>query len=293
MKVFADWGTTNLRAWLVDQDGQVVGRHASDQGLLAAAKAGFEAVFDSVVEALGADPAVPALLFGMVGSQKGWLEVPYAPAPADAASIAGSAMPVSGRPHTWIIGGVCDQFEGQRPEVMRGEEVQCLGVASEHPEIEWVCLPGTHTKWVRIVDGSIRSFSTYMTGELFGWVTEHSIIATQIEGDGFDREGFSHGLELAAEPGALSQLMFQLRTRYLAGAIKPGQVRTAASGLLIGQEIASVSPAIDSTIAICASPALAGSYRAACEHNGIHCTEVDPERAAIAGLLTLSPLLSS
>lgn len=293
MKLFVDWGTSNLRAWRVDDAGQVVARHASDQGLLVAAKAGFEGVFDRVVEALGATGTTPALLFGMVGSQKGWLEVPYAPAPASAAEIAGSALQVPNRPNTWIIGGVADQFAGDRPEVMRGEEVQCLGVMSGHPEVDRVCLPGTHTKWVSVADQRIGSFSTYMTGELFSWVTHHSILATQIEGDGFDQDGFERGLDLSSEPGALTSALFQLRTRCLAGSLQPKQVRSAASGLLIGHELASAGPAVDSKIAICASPALAGSYRVACEHFGIDCIEVDPERAAIDGLLTLSPLLPS
>lgn len=293
MKLFVDWGTSNLRAWRVDDAGQVVARHTSDQGLLAAAEAGFEDVFDRVVQALGGTDTTPALLFGMVGSQKGWLEVPYAPTPAAPAEIAASARQALGRPNAWIIGGVADQFDGDRPEVMRGEEVQCLGVMSAHPEVDRICLPGTHTKWVSVADQRIGSFSTYMTGELFSWVTQHSILTTQIEGDGFDEEGFQRGLDLSSEPVALTNALFQLRTRYLAGSLQPKQVRAAASGLLIGHELASAVSSVNSTLAICASPALAASYHIACEHFGIDCVEVDPERAAIDGLLTLLPLLPS
>ena len=52
---------------------------------------------------------------------------------------------------------------------MRGEETQIAGFLSENPAFEGVlCLPGTHTKWVRIDAGEIVHFRTFMTGELFG-----------------------------------------------------------------------------------------------------------------------------
>ena len=87
MRVFVDWGTPNLRAWLVDDTGRVKRRFASEHGLLVASDIGFEKTFEQVLKGLDADPATPALLFGMVGSQKGWLEVPYVTTPADAGSI--------------------------------------------------------------------------------------------------------------------------------------------------------------------------------------------------------------
>ena len=55
MRVFADWGTSNLRAWLVDQDGEVLRRQASGMGLRAAGEAGFTRVFDGIVSDLGAN----------------------------------------------------------------------------------------------------------------------------------------------------------------------------------------------------------------------------------------------
>lgn len=291
MKVFADWGTSNLRAWLVDDSGRVLGRHRSDQGLLVAAKAGFIRVFDSVLAELGAATDTPALIFGMAGSRKGWLEVPYTSAPADAASIARCARRVTDRSNTWIMGGVSCGLDGPRPEVMRGEEVQTLGVLTQHPGARWVCLPGTHTKWVSTEAGRIKSFSTYMTGELFHWVTRQSIISTQIEGDAFDKEGFLHGLDLAKEPTALTNTLFQLRTRYLAGSIAAGQVHSVASGLLIGYELFAARSGIGSRVLICAAPALAQAYTIACGQVGLESATLDPEQAAIAGLLTLAPMI--
>ena len=292
MKIFADWGTSNLRAWRVDASGRVFRRHTSAMGLRAAAPRGFAAVFDEVVRELGADLETPALIFGMAGSQKGWLEVPYTPTPADAAAIASRAMRIPDRPHARIIGGVCAGFGAGRPEVMRGEEVQAIGVCQSHPDARWLCLPGTHTKWVRVDGGAITRFTTFMTGELFDWVTNQSIISTQIEGEGFDPEGFEAGCALAHEQGAFTSALFQLRTRYLAGSINAEQVRSVASGLLIGHELASVRSQVTGTVTICAAPQLAEPYRIACAWVGLESQIIDPERSAIAGLLTLSSLIA-
>lgn len=292
MKIFADWGTSNLRAWLVNDAGEVVRRYSSDKGLLAAAGLGFKTVFDEAVHALEAEPDTPALIFGMAGSQKGWAQVPYTPTPADAQAIASSTRPVPDRPNTRIVGGVSHQLTADRPEVMRGEEVQALGALALQPDTRWLCMPGTHTKWVRIDQGNIAWFATFMTGELFAWLTRDSIIATQIEGAGFDHAGFDAGLSLAHEGGALTSALFQLRTRYLAGSIKPEQVRSAASGLLIGHELSSVREQIDGPVAIVASPPLAEPYRVACERVGVDSLALDPERCAVSGLLCLLPLIN-
>ncbi len=40
-----------------------------------------------------------------------------------------------------------------------------------------VCMPGTHSKWVRVVSGQVTGFSTFMTGELFDVITKHSILS--------------------------------------------------------------------------------------------------------------------
>lgn len=291
MKIVADWGTSNLRAWLVDDQGGVIARHASAMGLRAASDAGFDSVLDRVIDELGAGRDTPALLLGMVGSQKGWLESPYTPTPAGPGGVAASAMPVPGRANAWIVGGVCHDFNGERPEVMRGEEVQVLGVLAEQPQARWVCLPGTHTKWVEVGDGAIRSFTTFMTGELFAWVTEQSLISTQIDARAFDPEGFLLGCDLAVEPGPFSSALFQLRTRYLSGALPPGRVCSCASGFLIGHEIASLHKHVDGPVWVCGAAELGEPYRLACERFGLECRFIDPERAAIDGLLALSPLI--
>ena len=74
-----------------------------------------------------------------------------------------------------IVPGVA-QRERDRPDVMRGEETQLAGIASLHGADLLVCMPGTHCKWVRIADGAVAEFQTWMTGELFSVLSAHSIL---------------------------------------------------------------------------------------------------------------------
>ena len=65
------------------------------------------------------------------------------------------------------------------PDVMRGEETQVLGLLPALPGAgpHTVCLPGTHSKWVRLQGGAIQEFATFMTGELFALLSQHGTLA--------------------------------------------------------------------------------------------------------------------
>jgi len=291
MMILADWGTTNLRAWLVDASGQLVQRHESAMGIKAARQAGFASVFDGVVAALGADTQTTAIISGMASSKGGWQEVPYAPTPADASAIAKQACPVDGRSGVRLVGGVCSALGAPQPEVMRGEEVQALGILMQHPEATRLCLPGTHSKWIAAKDDAIVGLQTFMTGELFEWLTRDSLIATQITAKAFDASAFNQGLDLASEAMPLTRALFQLRTRFLGGQVNSDQVYVMASGLLIGHEAVSVAGDSDEPVYLCAAGTLADSYQAALSRFGIQCVTVDPEQATLDGLLSLYPLI--
>ncbi len=292
MRVLADWGTTNLRGWLVDDQGVVLARYQSDKGLRKSVDLGFGQVFEGLIESLGAHADTPALISGMVGSSIGWHEVPYTPTPANAPAIAATALPIPERANTWIIGGVNHQGDAG-PEVMRGEEVQALGVMQQHPDAHWLCLPGTHTKWVQLENGSIRSFTTYMTGELYRWVTQESLIATQIQGDDFDAEAFALGQQLAQQHAALTSAVFQLRTRFLSGELRADQVASAASGLLIQHELDAATRVLEGTVYLCGADTVVKPYALALQAGGIRSQSVDPEQAVIAGLHVLQTLIEA
>ena len=291
MRIFADWGTTNLRAWLLDDEGRIVCRHESAMGLKAAQPKGFLPVFQNVVTEFEADEGTPALIFGMASSKNGWLEVPYAHAPVDAFALARKVRRVPERPDTWMVGGVCCDGGAAHPEVMRGEEIQALGVLQNHPAARSICLPGTHSKWITARDGKLEGVSTFMTGELFEWVVQHSIISSQITSHEFDAAGFEAGLKLAESSLPLTSALFQLRTQFLFGRVSSDQVHSMASGLLIGHEVSAMAGKCDGVIHLCAAPRLAASYQLAFDHFGLECITSDSEQAAITGLLSLWPFL--
>ena len=132
---------------------------------------GFELAFDAACgDWLEAQPDLPVIACGMVGSAPGWSEAAYRNTPVDVARLGQALHKVRSLRgvDVHIVPGVIEQ--NGLPNVMRGEETQswacCKGRA---PRV--IGLPGTHSKWVGVVDGSVTRFDTFMTGELYAVLT--------------------------------------------------------------------------------------------------------------------------
>ena len=77
-----DWGTTNFRAFLLNEQ-QVIASVAQPCGLLTLSKDAFAATLHQhLAPWLTALGALPIVMAGMVGSQQGWQEVLYVAAQA-------------------------------------------------------------------------------------------------------------------------------------------------------------------------------------------------------------------
>jgi 2-dehydro-3-deoxygalactonokinase len=135
------------------------------------------------------------------------------------------------------------------PNVMRGEETQVLGVlqniAGEAGTDLLIGLPGSHSKWVEVADGCIVHFDTFMTGEVFAVLSEHSILGrTQQRGASFDGDAFDRGVQVAlstdGEIGPLSTL-FSARSLGLTGELSATAQADYLSGLLIGHELSALA----------------------------------------------------
>ena len=287
MKILADWGTTNLRGWLVDGAGAVVARHESAEGVKVASAKGFASCFEALLRELGATGEVPALISGMAGSTIGWVNVDYAPLPVTAGDLAAKAVPIPAPFNGWILGGASTGEDAESPEVMRGEEVQALGVRKAFPEARWICLPGTHSKWVGVSEGRLEKLSTFLTGETFDWVVNDSIISTQITESKYDEAAFIQGLELARSGMPLTRALFQMRSRFLFGKLEGDTVFAAASGLLIGHEILEMAREIEDPIHLCGSGRVVEYYQRALEFFGFAPVVVDSDKATLDGLLAV------
>ena len=124
---------------------------------------------------------------------------------------------------------------------MRGEETQILGAVSGKFGAYTFCLPGTHSKWVSVVDGKINGFTTFMTGEVFYVMCQHSILRKlmtdqgRIETDAV--RWFDEGVVKAKAGISLLSGFFGVRARALFAEIPEAYTKDYLSGLLIGTEI--------------------------------------------------------
>jgi 2-dehydro-3-deoxygalactonokinase len=181
------------------------------------------------------------------------------------------------------------------PEVMRGEETQILGVLDRLPEQEvTLCLPGSHSKWVRVRSGQILDFSTHMTGEVFAALSAHTILARSLHRGAAHHPGaFARGLDRARQGGGLLHQLFGLRSLSLFDAMPQMEAASYLSGLLIGHEVASALEAgVAPPVHIIGAAALTQRYSAALAAFGVP-SVVEEEDAAAAGLFRIGAVIES
>jgi 2-dehydro-3-deoxygalactonokinase len=286
--IAVDWGTTNRRAYLIDASGRLVDTFADELGLMAVPEGGFDAAGAEIRRRLGDRPM---LLAGMVGSNRGWREAPYAPAPAGVEDLASAILWIEpGR--TGIVPGV-SQSGAAGADVMRGEEVQVLGaVAAGHvPPDTLICHPGTHAKWIRMENGRIASFRTMMTGELFSLLTRHSILADQLRDEVTVNPSFERGVAEALDGAEILGSLFRIRARHLLGE-EEGEPADYASGLLIGCDVrAGLGMRTGGAIALIGRPDLCALYGAALAQAGHATTQLDGAEAFLAGIKVVTEML--
>ena len=240
--VAVDWGTSSFRLWLGDRAGNILGERRSHEGMMAAGKPGFATVLRSHLEAVGAAPGLPVIVCGMAGARGGWVEAGYVDTPARLASILGQAVTVPGQDRDIrILPGIA-QRDRKAPDVMRGEETQLLGaLGMEAADGAVVCMPGTHSKWVRANGGTVERFATFMTGELFDVVSRETILSHAVAAadEAEDVDAFKSAVMAAFEtPSFAANLLFQVRSGQLLYGGKPSSAREKISGTLIGLELA-------------------------------------------------------
>ena len=145
-------------------------------------------------------------------------------------------------------------------------------------------LPGTHSKWVRVADGRITAFSTYMTGEVYGALKDHTILGRLMSDDGGDdSQTFGAGVRAGAAaggPGALLHRLFAARTLGLFDRLPSGHIAGYLSGLLIGAEFGDGSAATRA-ITIIGSDVLARRYEMAAACLGIETRRASPDCVAV------------
>ena len=272
-----DWGTTSLRGALMNRAGQVLESRAFARGILSVPAGQFPAVFK---ECFGdwMQAGELCLMSGMVGSQQGWQQAAYCPCPAGFADLADQLH--------WLEPGRMAIVPGLRieqagvPDVMRGEETQIFGaLAMLGLQDARLVLPGTHSKWVQVKDGRVVDFSSWMTGEFYALLRQHSILARSLPADDAapDTKAFERGVAQALRSPGLLHSAFSVRTLSLFERMTASALPSYLSGLVIGEEIKSQTLAAGENLVIMGSENLSALYQQALAQRGVTARRVGAE----------------
>jgi len=291
--IAVDWGTSRLRAWAMSADSSVLQFQSSDDGIRNLKSGAFEPALLSLINPwLGTDP-IPVIACGMVGSRQGWVEAPYKAVPCAPIAaeyvIAGSK---SDKIRAFVLPGL---MQSDPPDVMRGEETQVAGFLSQNSTYQGVlCMPGTHTKWALIDGGKITEFHTFMTGDIFACLSEHSVLRHSINSDAWDPDVFLAALDASvSRPEALARSLFAIRSKYLLDGQEPGASRASLSGILMGTELAAAKKFwLGNKVTLIGDPKLAGIYSTALNYLGVQSEIVDADRMTLNGLALAHSLVS-
>ena len=284
--IAADWGTSNLRIWLMAADGTVLERRDSTKGMGQLDRMQFEpALLDLISDVLTETTCLPVIVCGMAGARQGWVEAPYvaAPCPPPNASNATRVSDTDPRVAVHILPGV----KQLAPEdVMRGEETQIAGFLAERPDFNgFLCLPGTHTKWARLESGQIEAFTTFMTGEVFNLLASQSVLRHGVTAGALDLDEFRKAVaDIAKAPSALGSELFRIRAKGLLGNFSGERSFSRLSGLMVGLEISGMDLAGTDEISLLGSDRIAEAYRLALDVLGHKSRLVPAEDATLRGL---------
>ncbi|MEW6997770.1 2-dehydro-3-deoxygalactonokinase [Colwelliaceae bacterium BS250] len=243
--ITVDWGTSFLRAYLCQVSGQAdlrlidtkIGRGVSK------CDGKFELELMACIESWQSEYGkLPVYMSGQISSSIGWKNTQYLPCPLVPKDIAFGGEIFSANGHDiYILPGTSCEYPDGSFDVMRGEELQILGwmqlTLSHEVGKHILCLPGTHTKWVLVENGSIQLFRTAMTGELFDMLSNGSMLIQEPQVD-FDLKSFTEGAEyvLKGNAGDFSHDLFSVRTRQVMNQISKQQASSYLSGVLIGTD---------------------------------------------------------
>jgi 2-dehydro-3-deoxygalactonokinase len=259
-----DWGTSSFRAYRMAPDGRVLDRTASPSGILFVEAGRFADVLRRAILPWVNAGERHVLLSGMIGSRQGWIEAPYLPCPAGAADLAGATIPVPfDLAEVRLVPGVTAADAAGVPEVMRGEETQIIGALAEFGAGGVACMPGSHSKWVRVEAGRITGYATFMTGEAFAAFSGHTILGRMMKVDAPpDGEALRQGLARSADPGGLLRHLFGVRTLGLFGRLSEMSAASYLSGLLLGHEVRAALAAAPSggSVVLIGDPKLCALY---------------------------------
>ena len=298
--VAIDWGTSNLRLWVMDDKGDVLAEARSDKGMSQLKPADYPYILDELLADYDLPASLSIVICGMAGARAGWQEAPYLFLPVSFTDLASHVIEVTDyRWPVFIIGGMAQREA--KPDVMRGEETLLYGAYRSQTLAQQtiICLPGTHSKWVRLNGDEVTSFTSFMTGELYQLISHHSLLASLIDQDEFDEAAFQQAVQDGyGNPQNLGADLFGLRAANLLNHHYGKAPASRLSGLLIGAEIAGALPAKpendnDSALYLLASGKVQTLYQLAFSQLSLQHKIIEADNMAQKALFDLSQHLAS
>lgn len=264
--VLGDWGTTRLRLYRFEGGACVAQLEGLGIGQLSTTP---DAYLSDILAPWLAEAAPSSItLCGMAGARTGLQEVAYVETPALLAAWRAGACHITWRGiPTTIAAGVALPLQAAHADVMRGEETQIYGALALGATSSLFVLPGTHSKWVCVEAGAIMNFKTFITGELYALLTQHSTLARTPDtaDDVAQAQGFASGLEQAQASTEISAALFTARAAQLRHEKSPAWGCGYISGLLIGGEVQAMQTEIAkaASITLIGAPQLCAAYKTA------------------------------
>jgi 2-dehydro-3-deoxygalactonokinase len=291
-----DWGSSSFRAYFMSRDAEVLDEVASGDGIGSVAAGAYPATLKRLVGGwLDAHPSLPVIASGMVGSRHGWREAAYVKCPAGPPDVAAHLTQVEADGRRVVLApGLSYIDESGQPDVIRGEETEIFGVADSGARL--IVLPGSHSKWARVEGDRVVAFKTFVTGELFAALRDHTVAGAfaraapaKSPGEPFALGVQRGGLAAACQgKSGLLGLLFGARSLPLMGALPEDEAGEYLSGLIIGAEVEEgrrLFPGEEPHVA--GAEALVTRYLKACEALDVP-ARAAPPRAAARGLFRIA-----
>ena len=234
--VALDWGTSNFRAYLMDNN-NVIDQVSTQEGMKFIDQNEFEKILIKNIDAWNNKFDIKVVIAcGMVGAKQGWIEVPYINSPCDIRNLNFKSLKILDDVKIHILSGV-SQFNPS--DVMRGEETQIAGFLLNNIDFNGsICLPGTHSKWVNMNSYNIQEFTTFLTGELYEIVKKYSILNHSLNTTELDDEIVKSSAKLIIEnPSFISNKLFEIRADNLLKNSNQTSNNSKLVGYLLGIEL--------------------------------------------------------
>ena len=287
-----DWGTTSLRGARFDRQGQREDERHFPRGILTVAAGEFPLVLEQHFGDWLQDSTALCLLSGMVGSRQGWQEAAYCPCPAGFDELIRHLLWLqAGR--LAIVPGLSVQHHDGLPfsqhDVMRGEEIQIFGALSlTGMQDATVVLPGTHSKWARVRAGRVQAFRSFMTGEVYALLSQHSILSRTLPARApWHEDTFRQAVLMAQRTPSVLSSLFATRTLALFDTLPTDQHPSFLSGLLIGEELRAMQGEPHGALLLVGNAALTSRYQSALQTLDLSARSLG-EEATWAGHLALA-----